>query len=385
MVKKKKSSSSRANEKKLNKVNDDISDDDGGDKIYNDMDYLDLSEEKNLLSKIGGKRYSAKNEKSNTELDELYAISGSSDDELPTVKPKKKKKSAKNNQDSDGDGTEDDIKEDLGAWGGKKQHFYGGNPNEKYSKQGKEVSLDDDDLSEGEMEELEAKLIQVKQLEELDEDDFLDTFASSSDLAESKSNIQPSQAQNKGLSSRVQLDLSTLSKKEQLELFHRESPEFSGILKDFEIKMSEAGSRLYPILQLMNIGKLPAEGPAADYIRSRLQIILNYCTNIGSYLMFKTRRANMKFHPITGQLVQYKHLLDQMEPIDRLISPQIDIILKSIKSKQGEIKSTAKYKRLDKLIKRANTDAQNTHINIVNGERLVQIEKYLLHRMHSFI
>merc|ERR1712020_673119 len=83
--------------------------------------------------------------------------------------------------------------------------------------------------------------------------------------------------------------------------------------------------------------------------------------------MFKTRRANMKFHPITGQLVQYKHLLDQMEPIDRLISPQIDIILKSIKSKQGEIKSTAKYKRLDKLIKRANTDSQNTHINIENN------------------
>merc|ERR1712020_571087 len=96
--------------------------------------------------------------------------------------------------------------------------------------------------------------------------------------------------------------------------------------------------------------------------------------------MFKTRRANMKFHPITGQLVQYKHLLDQMEPIDRLISPQIDIILKSIKSKQGEIKSTAKYKRLDKLIKRANTDAENTHINIENGKRLVQIEKYLFHR-----
>ena len=52
MAKKKKSSSSRANEKKLSKVNDDISDDDGGDKIYNDMDYLDLSEDNNLLSKI---------------------------------------------------------------------------------------------------------------------------------------------------------------------------------------------------------------------------------------------------------------------------------------------------------------------------------------------
>ena len=94
MAKKKKSSSSRANEKKLSKVNDDISDDDGGDKIYNDMDYLDLSEDNNLLSKMGGKRYSGKNEKSNTELDELYAISGSSDDELPTVKPKKKKTGA---------------------------------------------------------------------------------------------------------------------------------------------------------------------------------------------------------------------------------------------------------------------------------------------------
>ena len=159
----------------------------------------------------------------------------------------------------------------------------------------------------------------------------------------------------------VQLDLSTLSQKERTQLFHRESPEFSGILEDFELKLNEASSRLYPISNLISTGKLPSAGPAADYIQLRLQTIMNYCTNIAAYLMFKTKRTDLKFHPITGQLVKYKKLLDQMEPIDKLMDPQIKKVLKAIKVKPNDTNKNIKLKRLKKLIRQEKENMQESN------------------------
>ena len=368
MAKKRKTAGSQP-KKKFDSVKCDNSDDDGGDKLYDTMDYLDLTEEQNLMSTLG--KQSNRRQKNNSEIEELYAISGSSDDELPTVKQKKKKKHSKNDQDSDleMEGHVDDMNDGIGRWGGKKQHFYGGNPNDKQlKKKGKEADIDDDELSEAEMEEKEAIEIRNRQLAELDEDDFLDAFASTHEKDEpKKEDLNHDSVQSQiDLNSKVQLDLSKFSQKERIDLFHRESPEFSGILKEFQSKITEAGSRLYPIVNLINIGKLPSQGPAAEYIRARHQIILNYCTNIAAYLMFKTRRTNMKFHPITGQLVQYKQLLDQMESLDEILAPQIDTILKAIKVKTDKKNDHPNFKRLDKLIKRAKQSSIETNREVLD-------------------
>ena len=216
------------------------------------------------------------------------------------------------------------------------------------------------------MEETEAKLIQAKQLTELDEEDFYDTFSSVTEKDREKldiDNIKTSQ-NHTDIDGTVQLDLSKLSQKERTQLFHRESPEFSGILEDFELKLNEASTRLYPISNLISNGKLPAEGPAADYVRTRLQTIMNYCTNIAAYLMFKTKRTDLKFHPITGQLVKYKKLLDQMEPLNKLIEPQIRRILKAIKVKPKDTNKNASLKRLKKLIKQEKENMEGSATKI---------------------
>ena len=57
----------------------------------------------------------------------------------------------------------------------------------------------------------------------------------------------------------------------------------------------------------------------------------SYCTNISCYLAFKTKRASLKFHPLTGRLVQYKQLLDQMEPMNKAVMKQVDEILAKVK------------------------------------------------------
>ena len=66
----------------------------------------------------------------------------------------------------------------------------------------------------------------------------------------------------------------------------------------------------------------------------------------------------MKFHPITGQLVQYKQLLDQMQPLDRILTPQIDNILIAIKRNVDGKVGSSNFKRLDKLIRRAKQEVK---------------------------
>ena len=48
MAKKRKSATSQSDKKKFVSAKGDDSEDDGGDKIYNDMDYLDFTEETDL-------------------------------------------------------------------------------------------------------------------------------------------------------------------------------------------------------------------------------------------------------------------------------------------------------------------------------------------------
>ena len=60
--------------------------------------------------------------------------------------------------------------------------------------------------------------------------------------------------------------------------------------------------------------------------------------------MFKARRTSLKVHPLTGQLVQYKQLLDQLDPISDSVIKQVEDI--SWRIKQGtNIRSMVKTAR----------------------------------------
>ena len=57
------------------------------------------------------------------------------------------------------------------SWGAKKKYFYGGNPNETW--RAADDKLGDDEEDEAELEARESAKLQIKQLELLDEEDFL--------------------------------------------------------------------------------------------------------------------------------------------------------------------------------------------------------------------
>lgn len=303
----------------------------GGDLVYdNGADAAELAEDEEL-SKALDKAVATKAKRRvhhGERFDDVYGVSDPDDDDDADVPAVRQDDS--DLEDDDNQGNEHDG---LGNWGTKKKYFYGGNPNDP---KGKDDNLQDGDMDEAEAEAEESKAIQLKQLQELDEEDFFDSFGGS--LEQTVEDKLSSAADGEG----IELDLSKLNKKEKVLLFHRESPEFKSIMADFKEKVEEASSRLQPVLDLINNSALPGNNQAAIYVRTKHQLILNYCANVSAFLMFKTQRANLKFHPITTRLVQYKQLLDKMSPLDEAMRPEIDKVLGVVSKHQSEAKKVAK-------------------------------------------
>ena len=103
----------------------------------------------------------------------------------------------------------------------------------------------------------------------MDELDFLDAF-----VVKKTENIEKKVESKDNLAR----DLSKLAKKEQVQLFKQQSPEFDGVVADFKLRTGEP-VKLARVTALAEGGALP-DGPVMDYVRNKLELVLNYCTNI---------------------------------------------------------------------------------------------------------
>lgn len=218
--------------------------------------------------------------------------------------------------DSDIEGQEksDDDLPDPKAWGKKKKSYYANDYiDEDYGGFG-------DDEEAALMEEEEAKNIQKRLLETLGDEDFtLEFFNKQVQDINEKETI-------------IKSDLSQMSKRQKLQLFEKESPEYSGLINDFKTKLTVAKDDLHPVLKLIKDGKLP-KCPASKFVKTNFDLILNYCTNISFYLLLKSQKINIQNHPVIKRLYQYRQMLNKMEPIYlEVIKPQIDKILQAVKN-----------------------------------------------------
>ncbi len=57
----------------------------------------------------------------------------------------------------------------------------------------------------------------------------------------------------------------------------------------------------------------------------------SYCTNLSCYVMFKARRAPLKLHPLTSRLMEYRQLLERMEPMNGVVKDQVEALLAKVK------------------------------------------------------
>lgn len=273
---------------------------------HDEKDSYEDAQDREMMSKLQAIQGRNKRHDVSGGIEEMYALSGDSDSEEDDDQ-----EVGEFIETQEEEADDDDVR----AWGKRKKHFYGGNPNDT-----RREDLGDDELDEAEAEEAESKLLQKKQLENLDDEDFFDVFAApSSEVAPSDHKVEDS----------VEFDLALLSKKERVSLFHREAPEFRGLLDDFELKMTEVIEKLQPVLTLASEEKISQSGAAMEYIQTKFKLVLTYCVNILAYVMMKTKKVDLKVHPLSKRLVQYKQILEQMKRLDDIVMPQIDEILQS--------------------------------------------------------
>merc|ERR1712180_19994 len=267
--------------------------------------------------------------------EELYALSGDSDsdeEDLPE---------GVEFDDDDGQTYEE---EDVRAWGNKKKHFYGGNPNDPKHQTD---NVDENELIEAEAEEAEGKLIQKKQLDKLDDEDFFDMFTPD-DVEKVKTSDDL----------KVQFDITQLTEKERIALFQKESPEFHGILQDFETKMLEISETLEPFKKFVDEGRIPASGPVVEYVNVKYKLTLTYCVNILTYVMFKTKNANLKLHPLTKRIVEFK----KMKPlVENVLKSTPEVVTDAGQEvKKAKKKNTKKKLKILDKVKKESSNVINT-------------------------
>ncbi|KAL0274909.1 UNVERIFIED_CONTAM: hypothetical protein PYX00_002932 [Menopon gallinae] len=230
---------------------------------------------------------------------------------------------------------DDDKLPDDRAWGKKNRNYY----STDYVDQDYEGFYEGQEAEDAELEEQEARQIQKRLIEELNEADFV--------IAE-PTGTQPTT--DHAAFEEIKRDVSNLTSRQKLDLLQKESPEFLVLVDDFKAKLREINDKLLPVTNYFE--KKQESSSAIEYLKKKLIILTNYCTNISFYLLLKSKGLPVENHPVLKSLYKYRKLMQEMSEIDKIINPQIDNILKAMKeNKDAKLdQDILRYNRKDKKI-----------------------------------
>lgn len=215
---------------------------------------------------------------------------------------------------SDLEGKEDeDLPNDL-AWGKRKKTFYDSEYVATKGKTRQEIEAEDQE------EEEEAKNIQNRLAANLSEEDFdLDLFQEFASKEKDAEKVVEKEE-------RIVKDLKQMSQKEKMKLLKKESPELLELIRDFKTKLTEIKDELQPLVEMIKAGKIPP-GKGANYLKTKHQLYLNYCTNISFYLVLKAKRIPAHNHPVIERLLTYRNLINKLSVVDSRLAPQLRKLL----------------------------------------------------------
>ncbi|XP_074534189.1 something about silencing protein 10 isoform X1 [Halichoeres trimaculatus] len=195
------------------------------------------------------------------------------------------------------------------AWGTRKKMFYDTDYVTTKGKSQEELEAEEQE------EEEEAKKIQNRLAENLCEEDYdLNLFQEFAVEEKDENKVVEKEE-------RIVKDLKQMSQKEKMKLLKKESPELLELIQDFKAKLTELKDELQPLVQMVEDGKIPP-GNGADYLKTKWQLYLNYCTNISFYLVLKAKRIPAHNHPVIERLLTYRNLINGLSAVDARLSPQ---------------------------------------------------------------
>ncbi|XP_020484726.1 something about silencing protein 10 [Labrus bergylta] len=242
---------------------------------------------------------------------------------------------------------EEDLPNEM-AWGTKKKMFYDTDYITPKGKSQEELEAEEQE------EEEEAKKIQNRLAENLSEEDY--------DLNLFKEFAVEEKDENKAVEKeeRIVKDLKQMSQKEKMKLLKKESPELLELIQDFKAKLTELKDELQPLVQMVKDGKIPP-GKGADYLKTKQQLYLNYCTNISFYLVLKAKRIPAHNHPVIERLLTYRNLINELGSVDARLAPQYRQLLAG-EEKEKATSGPAKGKKSKVSIKNKKDSEEESEV-----------------------
>ncbi|XP_037004527.2 something about silencing protein 10 [Artibeus jamaicensis] len=216
------------------------------------------------------------------------------------------------------------------SWGQRKKLYYDTDYGSKSRGRQNQQEIEEEEREEEE----EAQLIQRRLAQALQEDDFGVTWV--------EAFAKPQVPQVDESETRVVKDLAKVSVKEKLKMLRKESPELLELIDDLKVKLTEVKDELEPLLQLVEQGVIPP-GKGSQYLMTKYNLYLNYCSNISFYLILKARRVPAQGHPVIERLVTYRTLINKLAVVDQKLSSEIRHLL-TLKDGTGKTKLTLKAK-----------------------------------------
>lgn len=208
------------------------------------------------------------------------------------------------------------------SWGQRKKLYYDTDYGSKSRGRQSQQEVEEEEREEEE----EAQLIQRRLTQALQEDDFGVTWV--------EAFAKPQVPQVDESETRVVKDLAKVSVKEKLKMLRKESPELLELIEDLKVKLTEVKDELEPLLQLVEQGIIPP-GKGSQYLRTKYNLYLNYCSNISFYLILKARRVPAHGHPVIDRLVTYRTLINKLSGVDQKLSSEIRHLL-TLKDSAGK-------------------------------------------------
>ncbi|KAJ1945931.1 something about silencing protein 10 [Linderina macrospora] len=238
-------------------------------------------------------------------------------------------------------GGEDEAAENEdedGAWGKQKYNYYDAD----------DIGTDtDDDEAAAKEEEEEALRLQKKQLEALDEADFIDEFgaelgvdAGDSGVSRLVSSVDDSSAQidlsRVSLTADGQYDLSTakrdalqkLPEKEKMKILQAEAPELLALCGDVQSYWDAVREDVKPVLdRAEELGVSAQEHPAMAFYLTKYQLLMSYLNNVAVYLVLRASEPEarggvaLRDHPVIGSLVEFRRRIEMMDALQTRLAP----------------------------------------------------------------
>ncbi|XP_075394818.1 something about silencing protein 10-like [Tenrec ecaudatus] len=308
----------------------------GDSSYYQDqVDDFDEARSRAALTKGWHEIGSGDEEKDGDEEEEVLGLDGDDEDD----------EDGESVGEEDGDDDDSSMQSETEAsvdpslsWGQRKKLYY----DTDYGPMSRGRKSQQDLEEEERKEEEEAQLIQERLTQALQEDDFGVTWV------EAFAKPVP---QVDGVGTRVVKDLTKVSVKEKLKMLRKEAPELLELIEDLKARLAEMKYELEPLLQMVEQGLIPFR-KGSQYLRTKYNLYLNYCSNISFYLILKARRTPVHEHPVLERLATYRNLINKLASVDQRLSSEIRHLLK-LKDGTGKKELRLKVKSLTAKLKSA--------------------------------